>query len=87
MSGARAFRAFRERLVLLSPPFERALVEHLTRHRELMETDENATAASLLPVGVIALAALAVQTHGWELNITSDYLLQVLLHAPEVSAL
>ena len=52
-----------------------------------MEADENATAASLLPVEVIALAALAVQTHGWELNITSDYLLQVLLHAPEVSAL
>ncbi|MFJ6020607.1 immunity 49 family protein [Nocardiopsis alba] len=69
------------------PAFERALVEHLTRHRELMEADENATPASLLPIGVIALAALAVQTHGWELNITSDYLPQVLLHAPEVPAL
>ncbi len=52
-----------------------------------MEVDENATPASLLPIGVIALAALAVQTHGWELNITSDYLPQVLLHAPEAPAL
>ncbi len=66
--------------------FERALVEHLTHHRELMEVDENATAASLLPLEVIALAALAVQVHGWRLNVDSDYLPQVLLHAPEVPA-
>ncbi|MFE0265732.1 immunity 49 family protein [Nocardiopsis alba] len=69
------------------PAFERALVEHLTRHRELMEADENAAPASLLPVGLIALAALAVQAHGWKLNVGSDYLPQVLLHAPEVPAL
>lgn len=63
--------------------FERALAEHLESHRELMEADADAVPGTLLPVGVIALAALAVQVHGWKLAITSDYLPSALLHAPE----
>ncbi|MFW5417723.1 immunity 49 family protein [Nocardiopsis sp. CNT-189] len=63
--------------------FERALAEHLVRHREAMEADGDAAPGTLLPVGVIALAALAVQAHGWRLEVTSDYLPEALLHAPE----
>ncbi|WP_275937181.1 Imm49 family immunity protein [Streptosporangium subroseum] len=38
---------------------------------------------SLLPIGMIALAALAVRVHGWEPGIRSGYLPEGLLHVPE----
>lgn len=63
------------------PAFERALADGLVRHRESAAAD--AAPRSLLPVGTIALAALAVQVHGWELHIRSGYLPEGLLRAPE----
>ncbi|MFF0065739.1 immunity 49 family protein [Streptomyces sp. NPDC005279] len=63
------------------PAFERALAGCLVQHRESAAAD--AAPRSLLPVGTIALAALAVQVHGWELRIRSGYLPDGLLRAPE----
>lgn len=63
------------------PAFERALAGRLVQHRESAAAD--AAPRSLLPVGTIALAALAVQVHGWELGIRSGYLPEGLLRAPE----
>ncbi|GHE52830.1 hypothetical protein CP980_23690 [Streptomyces vinaceus] len=59
--------------------FERALAGILAGFRE--GAAEDAPARSLLPVATIALAALAVQVHGWRLGVTSAYLPQSLLHA------
>ncbi|WP_406471768.1 immunity 49 family protein [Streptomyces sp. NBC_01615] len=63
------------------PAFERALAGRLVQHRESAATDP--APRSLLPGGTIALAALAVQVHGWELRIRSGYLPEGLLRAPE----
>ncbi|WP_436850888.1 Imm49 family immunity protein [Streptomyces avermitilis] len=38
---------------------------------------------TLLPVGVVAVAALAVQVHGWELGVRSGYLPRTMLGAPQ----
>ncbi|MFE5487149.1 immunity 49 family protein [Streptomyces sp. NPDC056527] len=63
------------------PAFEEALADRLVRHRESVQAD--AAPRSLLPVGAIALAALAVQVHGWDLGVTSGYLPEGLVRAPE----
>ncbi|WP_030239606.1 immunity 49 family protein [Streptomyces sp. NRRL S-350] len=52
--------------------FEEALVARLDRHRDSMPA--TAEPRTLLPVVTIALAALAVRAHGWELGISSGYL-------------
>lgn len=62
------------------PAFERALTGRLLEHRDGAGPD--AAPRTLLPVTAIALAALAVQAHGWELNVRSDYLPAHLLDAP-----
>jgi hypothetical protein len=61
--------------------FEQALAARLVQHRESAAVD--AAPRSLLPLGTIALAALAVQVHGWELDLTSGYLPEGLLRAPQ----
>ncbi|MFI5479693.1 Imm49 family immunity protein [Streptomyces rubiginosohelvolus] len=38
---------------------------------------------SLLPLDTLALAALAVQVHGWELGVRSGYLPAELLGSPD----
>lgn len=62
------------------PAFEQALAERLDRHRE--STPAGAPPRSLLPHRTIALAALAVQVHGWDLRVRSPYLPPALLDAP-----
>ncbi|MFJ2187279.1 immunity 49 family protein [Kitasatospora sp. NPDC087861] len=52
--------------------FEQALADRLVRHRE--STPPTSYARSLVPVLPIALAALAVQAHGWQLGVSSGYL-------------
>ncbi|BDH12618.1 immunity 49 family protein [Streptomyces hygroscopicus] len=61
--------------------FEQALGQRLVQHRESATAD--AAPRSLLPQKTIALAALAVQIHGWDLRVQSAYLPQALLSAPE----
>ncbi|AWW36087.1 immunity 49 family protein [Streptomyces cadmiisoli] len=61
--------------------FEEALARRLVQYREKMAAD--AAPRSLLPVGTVALAALAVQVHGWELGVRSGYLPDVLLGPPD----
>lgn len=63
------------------PAFEQALAHRLVQHRESAPPD--AAPRSLLPQKTIALAALAVQVHGWDLRVHSAYLPQALLRAPE----
>ncbi|MFQ6197079.1 immunity 49 family protein [Streptomyces sp. NPDC000405] len=60
--------------------FEQALVARLTEYRQSMGTD--LAPRTLLPLGALALAALAVQVHGWELGVRSGYLPPVLLGSP-----
>ncbi|MEV8593014.1 immunity 49 family protein [Streptomyces sp. NPDC052012] len=62
------------------PAFEQALADRLAQHRE--STPADAPPRSLLPYRTIALAALAVQVHGWDLRVRSGYLPQALLTAP-----
>ncbi|MEU8925292.1 immunity 49 family protein [Kitasatospora sp. NPDC048545] len=59
--------------------FEKALAARLALHRD--STPATARPRTLLPVVPIALAALAVQAHGWELGITSGYLPATLIYA------
>ncbi|MGW8685008.1 immunity 49 family protein [Streptomyces sp. NPDC055817] len=61
--------------------FEQALEHRLVQHRESAPSD--AAPRSLLPHKTIALAALAVQAHGWDLRVQSAYLPQAMLSAPE----
>ncbi|MEV7938982.1 immunity 49 family protein [Kitasatospora sp. NPDC088264] len=60
--------------------FERALAARLGQHRESSAPD--AAPRSLLPVLPIALAALAVQAHGWQLRLSSGYLPATLIQPP-----
>ncbi|MFI6315479.1 Imm49 family immunity protein [Nocardia fusca] len=62
------------------PAFEQALTARLEQYRAVAEPDGRPR--SLLPIGTIAVAALAVQAHGWELGIRSGYLPNGLLRAP-----
>lgn len=64
--------------------FEQALVERLMAHGQGQGADP--AARSLLPVSVIALAALAVLAHGWDLRVGSDYLPAAMLRAPQHAA-
>ncbi|MFD3659968.1 immunity 49 family protein [Streptomyces sp. NPDC058659] len=52
--------------------FEQALAARLVVHRENVGTDP--APRTLLPLDALALAALAVQVHGWELDVRSAYL-------------
>ncbi|WP_058041219.1 immunity 49 family protein [Streptomyces roseifaciens] len=61
--------------------FEQALVARLTEHRD--STGSDPSPRTLLPLGALALAALAVQVHGWELGVRSGYLPHSLLGSPE----
>ncbi len=60
--------------------FERALVERLDAHREGIGADPEPR--TLLPVGTVALAALAHLAHGWEPTVRSGYLPGALLRPP-----
>lgn len=63
--------------------FEHALRDRLEEHRATV--GEDPAPRSLLPLDAIALAALAVQVHGWSLQTTSGYLPAALLNAPAAS--
>ncbi|MFI8823754.1 immunity 49 family protein [Streptomyces sp. NPDC053431] len=52
--------------------FEQALVARLEEHRAGLDADP--APRTLLPLDTLALAALAVQVHGWELRVRSGYL-------------
>lgn len=52
--------------------FEEALAARLDLHRESVGTDP--APRTLLPLDALALAALAVQVHGWDLEVRSAYL-------------
>ncbi|MFG2332368.1 immunity 49 family protein [Streptomyces sp. NPDC048604] len=57
--------------------FEQALAARLVEHRESVGADP--APRTLLPLDTLALAALAVQVHGWEPAVRSGYLPQALL--------
>ncbi|MFI8875762.1 immunity 49 family protein [Streptomyces sp. NPDC055243] len=61
--------------------FEQALEHRLVQHRE--STPSDAPPRSLLPHKTVALAAQAVQVHGWDLRVHSAYLPQAMLRASE----
>lgn len=64
--------------------FEDALVTRLIAYREGIEAGGGDPAPrSLLPLGPLALACLAVQVHGWELGVRSGYLPCGLLGSPD----
>ncbi|MFF7033606.1 Imm49 family immunity protein [Streptomyces griseus] len=54
------------------PVFEAALADRLDSYRESQGPDS--APRTLLPLDALALAALAVQAHGWELGVRSRYL-------------
>ncbi|MGE7389925.1 immunity 49 family protein [Streptomyces sp. NPDC004126] len=54
--------------------FESALADRLAAHRAGAEAEPDPAPRTLLPLGPLALAALAVQTHQWELGVRSGYL-------------
>ncbi|MDW8803690.1 immunity 49 family protein [Streptomyces scabiei] len=60
--------------------FEQALEKRLVAYRENAGADP--VPRSLLPVGAVALAALASLAHGWELGIRSPYLPESLMREP-----
>ncbi|MCX4803902.1 immunity 49 family protein [Streptomyces sp. NBC_01214] len=84
LDGAGALTADQRLLRVLldddQPAFEQALTNRLLEHRDGAGPD--AAPRTLLPVTAVALAALAVQAHGWELNVRSGYLPADLLRAP-----
>ncbi|MEL3948431.1 immunity 49 family protein [Streptomyces sp. LNU-CPARS28] len=61
--------------------FEEALAARLTEHRESVGADP--APRTLLPLGPLVLAALAVQAHGWELRVRSGYLPGDLVGSPD----
>ncbi|MFD4538853.1 immunity 49 family protein [Streptomyces bauhiniae] len=64
--------------------FEDALVARLIAYRESVEAvSDDPAPRSLLPLGSLALACLAVQVHGWELGVRSGYLPHGLLGSPD----
>ncbi|WP_329926179.1 immunity 49 family protein [Streptomyces sp. SP17BM10] len=52
--------------------FEQALAARLVEYRDGLDADP--APRTLLPLGILALAALAVRVHGWALDVRSDYL-------------
>ncbi|MFD7256342.1 immunity 49 family protein [Streptomyces sp. NPDC059874] len=67
------------------PAFEQALVARLLEHRDAVGDDP--APRTLLPLATLAVAALAVQVHGWDLGVRSGYLPPALLGSPEALAL
>ncbi|MFF3035894.1 Imm49 family immunity protein [Streptomyces rubiginosohelvolus] len=61
--------------------FEQALADRLDAYRE--SVGPAPAPRSLLPLDTLALAALAVQVHGWELGVRSGYLPAELLGSPD----
>ncbi|MEV7614972.1 immunity 49 family protein [Streptomyces sp. NPDC089799] len=61
--------------------FEDALAARLAEHREALGAEP--APRTLLPLGALAAAALAVQVHGWEPAVRSDYLPAALLGSPD----
>ncbi|MBK6043074.1 immunity 49 family protein [Streptomyces sp. MBT55] len=61
--------------------FEQALADRLDAYRESVGPDP--APRTLLPLDTLALAALAVQVHGWELGVRSGYLPAELLGSPD----
>lgn len=61
--------------------FEQALVARLIEHRKSVGSDP--APSTLLPLTALALAALAVQVHGWELGVRSGYLPHGMLGSPQ----
>lgn len=61
--------------------FGQALAARLVEHRESAGSDP--APRTLLPLDTLALAALTVQTHGWELKVRSGYLPPALLGSPD----
>ncbi|MBL1108848.1 immunity 49 family protein [Streptomyces sp. 5-8] len=61
--------------------FEQALTARLVEHRQSVGPDP--APGSLLPLGALALATLAVQAHGWDLGVRSGYLPDDLLGSPQ----
>ncbi|WSK25789.1 immunity 49 family protein (plasmid) [Streptomyces sp. NBC_01298] len=59
------------------PAFEEALATRLNEHRDGL--GDAPAPRTMLPLAPLALAALAVQVHGWQLDVHSAYLPQVLL--------
>ncbi|WP_418961272.1 immunity 49 family protein [Streptomyces tritici] len=57
--------------------FEQALAARLVEYRA--SVGEDPAPRTLLPLDILALAALAVQVHGWELDVRSAYLPPALL--------
>ncbi|WP_318196626.1 Imm49 family immunity protein [Streptomyces sp. MCL20-2] len=62
-------------------PFEKALADRLDAYRESVGPDP--APRTLLPLDTLALAALAVQVHGWEPGVRSGYLPAELLGSPD----
>ncbi|MFJ7049146.1 immunity 49 family protein [Streptomyces sp. NPDC101112] len=62
------------------PAFEQALADRLDKHRA--EVGAAPAPRTLLPLGPLALAAIAVQVHGWKLDVRSGYLPPDLLGSP-----
>ncbi|WP_405594030.1 immunity 49 family protein [Streptomyces sp. NBC_01092] len=64
--------------------FEQALAARLVEHRQSVSSAEPDPAPrTLLPLDALALAALAVQVHGWEPAVRSGYLPLGLLGSPD----
>ncbi|WP_420710954.1 immunity 49 family protein [Streptomyces sp. NRRL S-118] len=61
--------------------FEQALVTRLDQHRESVGADP--APRTLLPLGALGTAALAVQAHQWTLGVRSGYLPHGMLGSPE----
>ncbi len=61
--------------------FEQALVDRLDAYRE--SVGPAPAPRTLLPLDTLALAALAVQVHGWEPGVRSGYLPAELLGSPD----
>lgn len=63
--------------------FEEALVARLVEHRETTAEMDDPAPRTLLPLGPLTLAVLAVQAHGWEPTVRSPYLPPYLLGATD----
>ncbi|MFI1782864.1 Imm49 family immunity protein [Streptomyces rubiginosohelvolus] len=61
--------------------FEQALADRLDAYRD--SVGPAPAPRSLLPLDTLALAALAVQVHGWDLGVRSGYLPAELLGSPD----